>query len=76
LPSGDPRPGARGHPVGIAEKHRPPASGLRNPETSAPRKWRTREIDAACSAVILEGKYTDGFLEYSGKDAPNSPQTN
>jgi beta-glucosidase len=30
----------------------------------------TRELNAAFLGVILEGKYTDGFLEYFGADAP------
>ena len=30
----------------------------------------TRELNAGFLGVILEGKYTDGFLEYAGKDAP------
>jgi len=30
----------------------------------------TRELNAALLGVTLEGRYTDGFLEFSGKDAP------
>ncbi len=30
----------------------------------------TRELNAGFLGVILEGKYTDGFLEHAGKDAP------
>lgn len=30
----------------------------------------TREMNAGLLGVMLEGKYTDGFLEYAGKDAP------
>jgi beta-glucosidase len=30
----------------------------------------TRELNAGFLGVILEGKYTDGFLEYAGKNAP------
>jgi beta-glucosidase len=30
----------------------------------------TRELNTGFLGVILEGKYTDGFLEYAGKDAP------
>src|SRR5207253_3707272 len=30
----------------------------------------TRELNSGFLGVILEGKYTDGFLEYAGKDAP------
>ena len=30
----------------------------------------TRELNAGFLGVILEGKYTDGFLEYAGADAP------
>ena len=30
----------------------------------------TRELNAGFLGVILDGKYTDGFLDYAGKDAP------
>jgi beta-glucosidase len=30
----------------------------------------TRELNSAFLGVILEGKYTDGFLEYFGAEAP------
>ncbi len=30
-----------------------------------------RELNAGFLGVILEGKYTDGFLAHAGKDAPN-----
>jgi beta-glucosidase len=40
------------------------------PEHVRAAEMATRELNAGFLGVILEGKYTDGFLEYSGKDAP------
>jgi len=33
-------------------------------------------LNAGFLGVILEGKYTDGFLQYAGAAAPNLPPTN
>jgi beta-glucosidase len=40
------------------------------PEHVRAAEMATRELNAGFLGVILEGKYTDGFLEYNGKDAP------
>ena len=40
------------------------------PENIRAAEIATRELNAGFLGVILEGKYTDGFLEYAGKDAP------
>ena len=40
------------------------------PENVRAAEIATRELNAGLLGVILEGKYTDGFLAYAGKDAP------
>ena len=40
------------------------------PENIRATEIATRELNAGFLSVILEGKYTEGFLEYSGKAAP------
>ncbi len=40
------------------------------PDNVRAAEMATRELNAGLLGVILEGKYTDGFLEYAGKDAP------
>ena len=40
------------------------------PENIRAAEIATRELNAGFLGVILEGKYTDGFLAYAGKDAP------
>src|SRR5712672_1247551 len=40
------------------------------PENIRAAEMATRELNAGFLGVILEGKYTDGFLEFAGKDAP------
>ena len=40
------------------------------PDNVRAAEMATRELNAGLLGVMLEGKYTDGFLAYSGKDAP------
>jgi beta-glucosidase len=40
------------------------------PENITAAEIATRELNAGFLGVVLEGKYTDGFLAYAGKDAP------
>ena len=40
------------------------------PENIRATEIATRELNAGVLSVILDGKYTDHFLEFSGKDAP------
>ena len=40
------------------------------PEHVRATEIATRELNAGILGVILEGKYTEGYLNYAGKDAP------
>ena len=65
------RAGARrGTQVGIAENIAACVPAFSTPENIRATEMATRELNAALLGVIMEGKYTDGFLEFSGKDAP------
>jgi len=59
-----------GTKVGPAENIAACVPAFATPENIRAAEMATRELNAAFLGVILEGKYTDGFLEYSGKDAP------
>lgn len=59
-----------GTKVGLAENIAACVPAFATPENIRAAEMATRELNAALLGVILEGKYTDGFLEYSGKDAP------
>ncbi|HYI30133.1 MAG TPA: GH1 family beta-glucosidase [Bradyrhizobium sp.] len=61
------RPGTR---VGPAENIAACVPAFDTPEHVRAAEMATRELNAGFLGVILEGKYTDGFLEYNGKDAP------
>jgi beta-glucosidase len=56
--------------VGPAENIAACVPAFDTPEHVRAAEMATRELNAGFLGVILEGKYTDGFLEYSGKDAP------
>ena len=60
----------RGTLVGPAENIAACVPAFATPEHIRAAEMATRELNAGFLGVILEGKYTDGFLEYSGKDAP------
>jgi beta-glucosidase len=60
----------KGTKVGMAENIAACVPAYATPEHVRATEMATRELNAALLGVTLEGKYTDGFLEYSGKDAP------
>jgi beta-glucosidase len=59
-----------GTKVGPAENIAACVPAFDTPENVRAAEMATRELNAGLLGVMLEGKYTDGFLEYSGKDAP------
>ena len=59
-----------GTEVGIAENIAACVPAIDTPENVRATEIATRELNAGILGVILEGKYTDHFLEYAGKDAP------
>lgn len=59
-----------GTKVGPAENIAACVPAFDTPEHVRAAEMATRELNAGFLGVILEGKYTDGFLEYNGKDAP------
>ena len=61
------RPGTR---VGIADNIAACVPAIATPENIRATEMATRELNAGFLGVILEGKYTDGFLEYHGATAP------
>jgi beta-glucosidase len=61
------RPGTR---VGPAENITGCVPAIDTPENIRAAEIATREFNSNFLGVILEGKYTDGFLAYTGKDAP------
>src|SRR3989440_2421953 len=61
------RPGTK---VGMAENIAACVPAFATPEHIRATEIATRELNAGFLGVILEGRYTDGFLEYAGKDAP------
>src|SRR4051812_28878414 len=62
--------GRAGTKVGIAENIAACVPAIDTPENVDATETATRELNSGLLGVMLEGKYTDGFLEYSGKDAP------
>ncbi|HXI08056.1 MAG: GH1 family beta-glucosidase [Bradyrhizobium sp.] len=60
----------KGTRVGMAENIAACVPAFATPEHIRATETATRELNAGLLGVTLEGKYTDGFLEYSGKDAP------
>ena len=62
--------GRAGTKVGPAENIAACVPAIDTPENIRAAEIATRELNAGFLGVILEGKYTDGFLEYAGKDAP------
>jgi beta-glucosidase len=64
---------ARGRPgvkVGPAENIAACLPAIDTPENIRAAEIATRELNAGFLGVILEGKYTEGFLEFAGRDAP------
>jgi beta-glucosidase len=60
----------KGTLVGPAENIAACVPAFATPEHIRATEMATRELNAGLLGVMLEGKYTDGFLKYSGKDAP------
>ncbi|MGY4315481.1 GH1 family beta-glucosidase [Bradyrhizobium sp. JR3.5] len=61
------RPGTR---VGPAENITACVPAINTPENIRATEIATRELNAGFLGVVLEGKYTEGFLQYAGADAP------
>jgi beta-glucosidase len=62
--------GRAGTRVGVAENIAACVPAINTPENIRATEIATRELNAGFLGVILEGKYTDGFLEYAGAAAP------
>ncbi|HEV7407195.1 MAG TPA: GH1 family beta-glucosidase [Bradyrhizobium sp.] len=62
--------GRAGTKVGPAENIAACLPAIATPGNIRAAEIATRELNASFLGVILEGKYTDGFLEYAGKNAP------
>jgi beta-glucosidase len=62
--------GRAGTKVGPAENIAACLPAIATPENIRAAETATRELNASFLGVVLEGKYTDGFLEYAGKNAP------
>lgn len=61
------KPGTK---VGPAENIDTAVPLIESPEHIAAAQLATRELNAPFLTVMLEGKYTDGYLRETGKDAP------
>jgi beta-glucosidase len=62
--------GRAGTKVGPAENIAACLPAFNTPENIRAAEIATRELNAGFLGVILEGKYTDGFLQYAGAAAP------
>ena len=62
--------GRAGTRVGPAENIAAYVPAIATPANIEAAAIATREFNAGFLNVILEGKYTDGFLNYAGKDGP------
>ena len=62
--------GRSGTKVGPAENIVVCVPAIETPENIRATEIATRELNAGYLTVMLEGKYTDGFLAYAGKNAP------
>src|SRR6202158_3506799 len=62
--------GRAGTRVGPADNIAACVPAIDTPENIRAAESATRELNAGFLGVILEGKYTDGFLEYAGAAAP------
>ncbi len=56
--------------VGVAENIAACVPAINTPDNIRATEIATRELNAGFLGVILDGKYTDGFLEYAGAAAP------
>src|SRR4051794_4148260 len=62
--------GRAGTKVGMAENIAACVPAIDTPENIHATEIATRELNSGFLGVILEGKYTDGFLRYAGAEAP------
>jgi beta-glucosidase len=62
--------GRAGTKVGPAENIAACVPAIATPENIRAAEIATREHNAGFLGVVLEGKYTDGFLAYAGANAP------
>jgi beta-glucosidase len=62
--------GRAGTRVGAAENIAACVPAIATPENIRAAEIATRELNAGFLGVVLEGKYTDGFLAYAGANAP------
>jgi beta-glucosidase len=62
--------GRAGTKVGPAENLATCVPAFDTPEHVRAAEIATRELNSGFLGVILEGKYTDGFLQYAGSNAP------
>ncbi|MVT68453.1 beta-glucosidase [Bradyrhizobium pachyrhizi] len=62
--------GRAGTRVGPAENITACVPAFNTPENIRATEIATRELNAGFLGVVLEGKYTEGFLQYAGADAP------
>ncbi len=62
--------GCVGTQVGMAENITACVPAIDTPENIRAAEIATRELNAGFLNVILEGRYTDAFLAWAGKDAP------
>jgi beta-glucosidase len=62
--------GRAGTRVGLAENMVTCVPAIETPANIHATEIATRELNAGYLTVILEGKYTEGFLAQAGKDAP------
>jgi beta-glucosidase len=56
--------------VGLAENIAACVPAIDTPEHIRATEIATRELNSGILGVILEGKYTEGYLDFAGKDAP------
>ena len=62
--------GRAGTQVGLAENIGTAVPAIETPENIQAAERATRELNAPFLTVILEGRYTDAYLESAGADAP------
>jgi beta-glucosidase len=62
--------GRAGTRVGAAENIAACVPAIATPDNIRAAEIATRELNAGFLGVVLQGKYTDGFLAYAGADAP------
>src|SRR5262249_21242629 len=56
--------------VGFADNMRAPVPPIASPDYVKAAETATREMNASYLTVMLEGRYTDGYLARTGSDAP------